>query len=134
MAAANGRRSLVTSRAGSVSERSGTTAEEEDEMLAWDIPYSRDGYQGYLKVVAMVLPGLFTSERDGMLEIQLTASRARDEKEHDVGDRRAVGILVHALLEKMLCFCRETKVGQKRSRPTIAASTPDRTQWGIAVV
>ncbi|RRT40562.1 hypothetical protein B296_00046607 [Ensete ventricosum] len=132
MAATNGRRSLVTSRAGSVSERSRTTIEEEDEMLDRDIPYSRDGCQGYLKVVAVVLPGLVTSERDGMLE--LTTSRARDEKEHDVGDRRAAGILLHALLEKMLYFCRETKVGQKRSRPMTAASTHDLTQWRIAVV
>ncbi|RRT72176.1 hypothetical protein B296_00003069 [Ensete ventricosum] len=105
------RRSLVTSRASFVSERSGTIAEEEDEMLALDIPYSRDGCQCYLKAVTMVLPGLVTSERDGMLEIQLTASRARDEKEHDADDGRAAGISLHSLLEKMLCFYRETEIG-----------------------
>ncbi|RWW85841.1 hypothetical protein BHE74_00005449 [Ensete ventricosum] len=43
VAAANGRRSLVARRVSSVSERSRTTAEEEDETLAQDITDGGDG-------------------------------------------------------------------------------------------
>ncbi|RZR83811.1 hypothetical protein BHM03_00010506 [Ensete ventricosum] len=47
---------------------------------------------------------------------ELTMGVAGDEEKGVVSNvGRAVGILLRALLEETLCFCREIEVGQKRS-------------------